>query len=106
MLVDSESQVEKYIKPENLQNGGVIYFGGDNSDTELIFEDIKVTVIIAKYCIDAAKALFAEKKPSPIDDMVSSLDRMREAHDELMDKLDELRLTPVILQTRCDICPA
>ena len=96
---------EKYIKVKELQGESAILFGGDTSDTELIIEDTKIAVIIAKYCKDIAK-VFADKESSHIDDMAVSLAKMREAHNELTDKLDELRLIPVILQTKCDICPA
>ncbi|MCK4786439.1 MAG: hypothetical protein KAV87_21960 [Desulfobacteraceae bacterium] len=106
-LVDNEfEEPDKYIKAKGLQTSCAILFGGDTSDTELVIEDTKVAVIIAVFCKNIVKELFTQKEPSLTWDMAASLARMRQAHNELTDKLDELRLTPVILQTKCDICPA
>ena len=106
ILVDNESQVEKYIKIKGLESGWAILFGGDISDTELFIEDKNISSIIGGYCRSIARGLFTDEESSLIQNMATSLAIMREAHKELMDKLDELRLTPIILQTRCDICPA
>jgi hypothetical protein len=107
-LVDGEfREPGKYIKvKELLQNGWAILFGGDTSDTELVSETEEVADVTAVFCKNIVKELFTQKEPSLTWDMAASLARMRQAHNELTDKLDELRLTPVILQTKCDICPA
>jgi hypothetical protein len=105
-MIDNESQVEKYINPKQIPNGSAIFFCGSISDTELTVEDTKIAVIIAKFCRDIAKSLFAHKKLLFIDDIIVSIARMREAHNELTYGLDEIRLTPIILQTKCNICPA
>ena len=96
---------EKYIKVKELQDGWAIFFSGDTSDTELVSETADVADIVAAFCQKVVKELFAQDKPL-LKGMATSLAKMQEAHEELMDKLDELRLTPVILQTKCDICPA
>ena len=105
-LVDNEFRdPEKYIKVKELQDGWAILFGGDTSDTELVTETEQDADITEEFCRNVVKELFTEEEPL-VKGMASSLERMREACDELTDKLDELRLTPVILQTKCDICPA
>jgi hypothetical protein len=106
-LVHNEFQEpDKYIKEKGLQTSCAIFFGGDTSNTELVIEDTKVAAIIVVLCKNIVKELFTGRESSLIKEMATSLARMREAHNELKDKLDELRLTPVILQTKCDICPA
>lgn len=105
-LVDNEFQEpEKYIKVKGIQGGWTILFGGDTSDTELVSETAHAADITVAFCKNVVKGLFAQNEPL-LQGMAASLARMREAHNELTDKLDELRLIPVILQTKCNICPA
>lgn len=106
LVSNKYQEAEKYINVRQAQNGFLILFGGDVSDTELVIETMEVAVIIAGLCRWEVEKLFTGKESSLIEDMATSLASMREAHNELVDKLDELRLAPLILQTKCDICPA
>jgi hypothetical protein len=101
-LVDAKT----YITIRHIEKGSVITFGGDASRDFLLGDNEAAYVVVASCCRPAAEELTVGKKSSLGENLAQSLASMRKACGELADRLDELRLTPLILQTKCDICPA
>lgn len=95
-----------YIKVKKGVAGTQVMFGGDASDTELVVDSLELAEKVAMISRRAATNLDRGKESYIVRNLADSLFRMDAAHRELVDKLDELRLTPLILRTRCEICPA
>lgn len=89
-----------------LQKRYAVLFGGNVSVTELAVETDFLADGLSRICRDIIKMLFDGQDTGIVDSLYRSLDIMMSIHNDLEDKLDELRLTPIILKTRCDICPA
>jgi len=106
LTADKPRPVEDYIQIRQGQNAWAVLFGRDVSETELIVESKELADKVAEICKWSLTNLSKGKESPTIRSVASSLFKMREARNELADKLDELRLTPLILRTRCEICPA
>jgi len=85
----------------------VLLFGQDrDGGTPLM--DRKLAQRLVDFCSVVARDLSQGKneKPSLVDQISSDLCRMDAIQKELDETLDELLLRPLILRTRCKLCPA
>jgi len=72
-------------------------------ETFLIFNDTGLTEKVVHTCKLAANNLC---KGEMVQQLHSEVRKMEKATDELRQMLNPVRLTPMILRTRCDLCPA
>lgn len=80
-----------------------VVFAPTNRDLRLTFHKQQLAQAVANICNSAIKILHVENTLRPVAD---SLAAMKKAMIQLEDMLDPLRIRPMILRTRCDLCPA
>lgn len=101
----------KVNKAENLiqllpdERGVRLTFSGDTSGKLQRYENQELAGKVCDLARQAVRNLRAIND-SVITRMTDSLAVMRSKKSELEDMLEELRLIPLILSTKCDICPA
>ena len=103
---DKLEEAEELIKLIPQEQGKLLTFSGSTSGKLLRYEDEALTDNIQKLARQVVINLRAVKKSTIVDNMGNAVNIMREKKSELENLLDELRLIPLILGTRCDICPA
>jgi hypothetical protein len=81
------------------------FYKGD-SDTRLELNDTKLAKDVLKVCRWAANNLQEGNKSDLVRKLTDEVHRMQDRTEELKVGLDELLLRPIILRTRCDLCPA
>jgi hypothetical protein len=81
------------------------FYKGD-SDTRLELNDAKLAKDVLKVCRWAANNLQEGNKSDLVRKLTDEVHRMQDRAEELKVDLDELPLRPIILRTRCDLCPA
>ncbi|MBA7564319.1 hypothetical protein ES708_05982 [subsurface metagenome] len=87
------------------ERGVILTFSGDISGKLQRYESQELAGKVCDLARQAIRNLRAGKD-SVIIQMTNSLEIMRNKKSELEDILEELRLIPLILRTKCDICPA
>ncbi len=87
------------------ERGVRLTFSGDSSGKLQRYENQELAGKVCDLTRQAIRNLQAGKD-SVIIRMTNSLKVMRSKRSELEDMLEELRLIPLILSTKCDICPA
>ncbi len=102
---DKHGQAGDYIKARSGQDGVGVFFGEGASETELAVVGQDLAMAIAAICIWVVD-LTEGKKLAVVQRLVGSFQRMSATQRGLAEKLEELRLMPLILRTRCEICPA
>jgi len=83
-----------------------VVFGECQLGLGLIFTEANLAKEVADACIWAARNLCIERKEDTVEPLVNHVHRMRKAIDQLAEMLNPLMLRPMILHTRCDLCPA
>jgi plasmid stabilization system protein ParE len=68
--------------------------------------DFDLAEDVAEICRWAANNLSIEERDQHISWYRDGIEAMKEAVQKLEDALDPLMLRPMILRTRCDLCPA
>jgi hypothetical protein len=81
------------------------FYKGD-SDTRLDLNDVKLARDALKVCRWAADNLQKGNKSDLVRKLTDEVHQMQDRTEELEESLDELLLRPMILRTRCDLCPA
>ncbi len=81
------------------------FYKGD-SDTRLDLNDVKLARDVLKVCRWAANNLQKGNKSDLVRKLTDEVHQMQDRTEELEESLDELLLRPMILRTRCDLCPA
>jgi len=99
-------QVKAYINKKPLPGGITILFGGNVSATDLVPESNELAEEILKICKLAVDILLTGKELDTVEVLADALHIMRDSRNELDDSLDELRLIPIILRSKCELCPA
>jgi len=82
--------------------GGKVIFGPTKRTLQLAFIDEELAQGVARVCNRATKIVYREKIP---EQLLERLHTVREKIEELEEMLIPLRLHPLILRTRCDLCP-
>ncbi len=103
---DKPDTVTAYVSVLASQHGFSILFGGNVSITNLVVDSQESAADIAEVCRKAIAALIQGTNSITVKDLVDTFRAMRDNRNRLIDALDELRLTPLILRTRCELCPA
>jgi hypothetical protein len=81
------------------------FYKGD-SGTKLDLNDVKLAKDVLKVCRWAANNLQRGNKSDLVRRLADEVRQMQDRTQELEESLDELLLRPMILRTRCELCPA
>ena len=81
------------------------FYKGD-SDTRLDLNDVKLAKDVLNVCRWAANNLQKGNKSDLVRSLADEVHRMQDRTEELEESLDGLLLRPMILRTRCELCPA
>ena len=107
--LDQPPLIEAISLGEGMTN---VVFGAGQRSLNLHFTEIELGKEAAELgketadtCILAAKNLITEYKEEMIK-LASSVSTMRKTINKLKEVLNPLILGPIILRTRCDLCPA
>ena len=113
-LVETVYRTKAFDKPEDMRDyikikqghGGIqIFFGGNISETEMVVESKELADKIINICERVIINLYIGKESYILKKLTEYYDQMDIAHRDLAEQLEELRLTPLILRTSCEICP-
>ena len=83
-----------------------VLFGESASITMIELVDNNLAKEVERICKWATKNLYIESKETLVDPLRNGFDTMKKAIEELDKMLNPLILRPMILRTRCDLCPA
>ena len=84
----------------------VVQFWCTGSTTEFVIDKKETADIILRVCKEAAIAISKGKeKEQTVENLTGALNNIRATRNQLVEELDELRITPQVLLTKCDICP-
>jgi hypothetical protein len=95
-------------KGTSLINGGRVElrFYADDSYTKLDLNDVDVAKEVLGACSWAVSNLQAGDKSDLVQKLAGGVQLMQDRFHELEESLDGLVLRPIILRTRCELCPA
>jgi exonuclease VII small subunit len=100
-------KVEQFVQTRRITEGrGLIIFGELGSVTRIELADSRLANDAAEVCRQAARNLSIIDIDKPIRLYQDGTETMKQAIHKLEDALDPLVLRPMILRTRCDLCPA
>jgi predicted esterase YcpF (UPF0227 family) len=74
--------------------------------TVAIFTEKELIESLIALCDKALEKLLNEDTVSLVKQLYDEVHNLRKAMDELAEMLNKLVLYPIILYTRCDLCPA
>lgn len=95
-MVSKSKETSYAVYPKPKHRGGVVLaFSGDTSK--------RLAEKVTRICNLAANNLRRGKMAGSLKDEVRT---MKDATEKLREMLNPVRLTPIILRTRCDLCPA
>ncbi len=83
-----------------------VTFGKYNLTVGLIFTEADLAEHVITVCKWAAKNLCIVRKDDVVEPLMNNVNTMRKSIEELAEMLNSLKLGPMILNTRCDLCPA
>ncbi len=81
-------------------------FYKDDLDTKLDLHDLKLAEEVKSACRQAVNNLQKGNKSHLVRRLTEEVHRMKDRTKELEESLDGLLLRPMILRTRCELCPA
>ncbi len=99
-------QVKTYIRTSQSTDTVAVIFDGRNSTTELIADSEELAEKVIEICTWALKNLFIGEESETVELLAKTLDNMQKSRNQLDERLNVLRLVPVILHTKCELCPA
>ena len=107
ILVAKPDQENVFIGTSSLADGTTdVSFGRDASRTVLRLTDGKLAEEVADVCRWAASNLCQGTELPLLKEITDDIDTLEKRVRELEEMLDSLVLRPMILGTRCDLCPA
>lgn len=84
----------------------VVQFWCTGSTTEFVIDKKETADMILRVCKEAAIAITKGKEQEQtVENLTKALNNIRATRNQLVEELDELRITPQVLLTKCDICP-
>ena len=81
-------------------------FYENDENTKLDLNDIELAKEVLSLCHEMVTNLRVEPKSHLVQGLAEQVHKMRERTQELEINLDALILRPIILRTRCELCPA
>jgi hypothetical protein len=106
VLAGEPGEVNNFILTKSFIKGTVtVFFGKEASIISLRFDDGDFAEKVADVCRLAASNVSMGKKSSLLGDIKRAMDIMEKGVKELEEMLNDLVLRPVILRTRCELCP-
>jgi hypothetical protein len=95
-------------KGTSLRNKGRVelQFYADDSYTKLDLNDVDLAKEVLGACHWAVSNLQAGDKSDLVQKLADEVSQMQDRFQEFEESLDELVLRPIILRTRCELCPA
>jgi hypothetical protein len=107
ILTGGPDQEHVFIRTSSLgERGTEVSFGKEASRITLTFGDGKLAEGVATVCKRAAVHLCQGKDSLLLQRIGEDIAGMQERARELEEMLDSLVLRPIILRTRCELCPA
>ena len=96
-----------HVKQAPLREGELwLEFDERDSQTRFHLSDVDLAKEVCSMCRQTVADLREETEADLIPRLAHDVSQMRSTSTELQRSLDELVLRPVILHTRCDLCPA
>jgi len=83
-----------------------VTFGKYTLTEGLIFTEADLAEQVVRVCKWATKNLCIGRKDDMVEPLMNNVNTMRKSIEELAEMLNPLKLGPMILNTRCDLCPA
>jgi hypothetical protein len=107
ILTGNQEQIH-VIKGASVTKEGQVWleFYKSDSETRLFLNDVKLAKEVLSVCRWADDNLRKGLKSDLVQMLTDEVCQMQAKTKELEESLDELRLRPMILLTRCDLCPA
>jgi len=81
-------------------------FYESDSETRFYLNDVELAKEVWSMCCQVITNLREETKSDLVRKLTDEVSQMQAKTKELEESLDELRLRPTILRTRCDLCPS
>lgn len=107
MLTGNQEQIYIMKGASAITEGQVwVEFCKDDSETSLFLNDVKLAKEVLSICRWADDNLQKGPKSDVVQKLTDDVCQMQARIKELEESLDELLLRPMILLTRCDLCPA
>ena len=107
ILTGNPQQVHVWKGTSLVSKGRVeLRFYKDDSDTQLDLNDVELAMEVLSVCRWAVNNLRKGDKSDLVQKLTGEVRQMEDKTKELEESLDELLLRPMILRTRCDLCPA
>jgi len=83
-----------------------VLFGGSVSITVIELADNNLAEKVARVCKWATNNLYISEKETLVESFRDGINTMKKAAEELDRGLNPLILRPMVLRTRCELCPA
>lgn len=107
-ILTGEPDQMHVIEGVSLVNKGKVwleFYKGDE-DMKLYLNDLDLAKDVLGMCRETITNLREETKSRLVQGLTDQVRQMRDRTEELEESLDALILRPLILRTRCDLCPA
>jgi hypothetical protein len=107
ILTGKPEQVHVWEGTSLVSKGRVeLRFYTNDSDTKLDLNDLGLAKETLSMCLQVVTNLREGTKSDLVQKLTDKVRRMQDRTEELEKSLDRLILRPIILRTRCDLCPA
>jgi hypothetical protein len=107
ILAGKPDQQFPLVQAMPLSGGRIeVTFGKYNLTEGLVFTEADLAEQVKTVCKWAAKNLCIGRKDDMVESLMNNVNTMRKSIEELAEMLNPLKLGPMILNTRCDLCPA
>jgi len=107
MLTGNQEQLHIMEGTSAITEGQVwVEFCKCDSETSLFLDDVELAKEVLRICHWADRNLRKGPKSDVVQKLIDDVCKMQARIKELEQSLDELLLRPMIIMTRCDLCPA
>ena len=101
------NKCEEYIKTAAPSGGKwQVYFGKKASSVGIDLDSAGLAEEVADACRTAVRTFIHGEKAVMLDELAADIKIMEKKKQLLEDMLDRIVLRPLILRTRCELCPA
>jgi len=107
ILAGKQDEQFPFVQTIPLSSGRIeVTFGIYHLTVGLIFTEADLAEQVVSVCKWAARNLYISREKDIVEPLTSNINTMRKSIEELAESLNPLKLGPVILNTRCNLCPA